>query len=105
METRLKRDPLSVGCLLDDEGNVVGQIYSSLPRVPDAIAHVADRNARAERLALCWNRHDDLVAALRCYADPEHWIGDTFVGMDNGYPWMEEIAAGRAALDLARGEQ
>ena len=78
--------------LLDDSGQVVGLVPVSTKLAPKEEA------ANAEHLALCWNTHDDLVAALEfvlSFVPPPSRESGT------GTSWVGEKA--RAALAAAKG--
>ena len=58
--------------------------------------------ANAKRLALCWNMHDELVAALRTFLDMEGEVC-SFVDSDTGTIYSDLCAQARAVLTKLEG--
>lgn len=93
---KLQLSPDGIGIpLIDDSEQVVTLVPVSVKRTPQA------EWANATRLALCWNTHDELVAALEeVIGEHERWLAAD----ERGDLVLPSVDAARAALAAARGE-
>lgn len=79
--------------LQDDEGEKIATVHGSCD------GSSAVKEERAHRLRLCWNAHDDLLAAL------EYLVGECDEDMDDDYnPHSAPLIKARAAIAKAAGK-
>ena len=93
----------------DGSARVLGQIGDDTTSVASVAVltmrhrSVDEVRANAQRLALCWNSHDDLLAALRAIVDRDFTYFDGVVVGAQRDITFAEVHAARAAIAKATG--
>ena len=98
MAEHTKGELRAEGIYLTKDGRTFARMHTGPG--PSYSAGVEEK-ANAARLALCWNCHDDLVAALDQLL---HETVEAGFATAEDYGWPKSIADARAALAKARGE-
>lgn len=94
---RYKVEPLGIEFFKAIDGSGRKDIY------PDGVIRTIEQaKADAERVALCWNCHDELLAALESLANAyTETLAEEYSKPESDCP---ELVAARAAIAKARGQ-